>query len=167
MDRRSRLRRAALLCIHFTRNLAFFRAMSDSKPDYKEGEFWITLKGNCLDVAVLEWCKLFGERDGKHSWQRICANQEQFRKDLVAELGITNDEWDQSWTELRSYRNAFVAHLDDELTMHIPEMSLPIRMVAFYYEYVMSLDEGSFFTGFPLDLYIYYDECYQKALVEA
>lgn len=164
MDRRKRLRRVALLCIHFTRNLAFFRALSDSKPDHKEGDFWITVKGDCLDIAVLEWCKLFAEQKGKHAWQKICADQDQFQTHLIAKTGITKDEWDQCCIELWKYRNKFVAHLDDDHTMQIPKMSAPMETAAYYYDYVKGLDEGSFFIGFPPDLHTYYAECYQMAL---
>ena len=54
----------ALLCIHFTRNLAYSRAVHGFVKEKKEGDFWITMQGNCLDVSVLEWCKIFGEKKG-------------------------------------------------------------------------------------------------------
>ena len=40
MTRIERLRRVALLCIHFTRNLAFSRAIDDLIPGKHEGDFW-------------------------------------------------------------------------------------------------------------------------------
>ena len=48
--------------------------------------------------------------------------------------------------------------------MQIPKMSAPMETVVYYYDYVMGLDEESFFIGFPSDLHAYYAECYQMAL---
>lgn len=164
MNRRTRLRRVALLCIHFTRNLAYYRAMFDTNPEVREGAFWTTVAGNSLDTAVLEWCKLFGERDGNHSWQTISDDRAQFRTNLKTQLGISIEQWQACREELRSFRDTFVAHLDDELTMNIPDMALPVQMVAFFYDYVLTLGEQSFFTDFPVDMYQYYDQMYQDAI---
>ena len=165
MTRKQRLRRVALLCIHFTRNLAFYRAINDLIPVKREGDFWITMQGNCMDVAVLEWCKLFGERNGKHSWQKIVDDPDAFRSSLLSALSITQADWDDCWSEIRAYRNAFVAHLDSEHTMQIPTMSLPRRMVTFYYNIVLGSDDSAgYFHEFPTDLDNYYDRCHSDAV---
>jgi len=165
MTRKQRLRRVALLCIHFTRNLAFYRAINDLIPAKHEGDFWITMEGNCVDVAVLEWCKLFGERNGKHSWQEIVDDPDTFRSNLQLALAITQTDWNDCWSELRTYRNAFVAHLGDEHTMDVPAMDLPRRMVTFYYNLVLGSDGSTdYFPDFPADLDDYYDRCYSVAV---
>jgi hypothetical protein len=151
------------LCIHFTRNLAYYRAVFDINPEVSEGGFWTTVAGNSVDTAVLEWCKLFGERDGNHSWQRISDDHEQFRTNLKAQLGVSTEQWQACREEIRSYRDAFVAHLDDELTMDVPKMALPMKMVAYYYDYVLTLGDESF-LDFPVNLYEYYDQMYQDAV---
>ena len=163
MNRKTRLRRVALLCVHFTRNLAFYRAISDLLSGQKEGDFWITMQGNCVDTAVLEWCKLFGERSGKHSWQKIADDPDTFRSQLLSELQINNRKWEDCWSKLRSYRNAFVAHLDSDETMHILNMSLPYSMVEFYYSFVTTSREEFDRSGLPSDLSIYYGESYAVA----
>jgi hypothetical protein len=60
MSRKDRLRRVALLCAHFTRNLAYYRAAQD-RIARTSPEFWRTVYSNFLDIAVLEWCKLFDD----------------------------------------------------------------------------------------------------------
>lgn len=62
MTREQRLRRVVILWCHFTRNMAYYRAGWKDKKPVRSFEFWNTLNGNCLDIAVLEWCKLIGER---------------------------------------------------------------------------------------------------------
>ena len=164
MTRKQRLKRVALLCVHFTRNLAYSRAISDLVPGRREGDFWITMQGNCLDVAVLEWCKLFGEHNGKHSWQKIVTDPDIFRSSLLAALDITQADWDACWSEIRGYRNAFVAHLDSEDTMQIPVMDLARRMITFYYDHVLGSDDSAdYFHELPKNLNDYYESCYRDA----
>lgn len=165
MTRRQRLRRVALLCIHFTRNLAFYRAIDDLIPVKREGDFRITMQGNCVDIAVLEWCKLFGERDGKHSWQKTVDDPDAFRSGLLLALAISHTDWDDCWSEMRAYRNSFVAHLDNEHTMDILAMDLPSRMVTYFYSHVLgSEDSADFFHEFPKDLNDYYSRCFSDAV---
>jgi hypothetical protein len=38
-------------------------------------EFLSTTDGNFLDTAVIEWCKLFGDRKAKHYWGKIVIPQ--------------------------------------------------------------------------------------------
>ena len=79
---------------------------------------------------------------------------------LLLALAITQTDWDDCWSEMRAYRNAFVAHLDNEHTMQIPTMSLPRRMVTFYYNHVLGSDGNTdYFQEFPTDLNDYYDRC--------
>jgi hypothetical protein len=75
---RDRVRRAAILCVHFMRNLAYYRAgwavrvghSGRSGSSHRvllrnDSQFWRTVNGNCLDACILEWCKLFAEPRGK------------------------------------------------------------------------------------------------------
>jgi len=102
MTRNQRLRRVALLCIHFTRNLAYSQAIEKFVPEKKEGDFWITMEGNCLDTAILEWCKLFGEFNGKHFWGKIVDSRETFKTNLLRTLSINEDEWESTRVDQRA-----------------------------------------------------------------
>jgi hypothetical protein len=88
MTKRERFRRVVLLCAHFTRNLAYCRA-AQGRITGASPEFWRTFSNNCLDIAVLEWCKLFSDRNGKHSWSKVLAEPARFESDLFATLSIT------------------------------------------------------------------------------
>lgn len=117
MTKDQRVRRAALLCCHLTRNLAYFKAgWSELKPK-REGDFWITVLGNFIDVSVLEWSKLFGDDHGKHHWKCIVDDEASFKARLLSNLGIAEAQWQQSWMEIKEYRDKFIAHLDSEHTM--------------------------------------------------
>ncbi|HKI44605.1 MAG TPA: hypothetical protein VKA08_04635, partial [Balneolales bacterium] len=71
MNENQRLRRVALLCAHFMRNLAYYRAGWGDGALKKKTEFWITVNGNFYDICVLEWCKLFADKNDKHCWLKL------------------------------------------------------------------------------------------------
>jgi hypothetical protein len=83
LTRTDYLRRVVLLCSHFMRNLAYYRTGQrfpdgwKAKPLVPTAPFWRTVNGNFIDVCVLEWCKLFGDkittradRQNNHYWGR-------------------------------------------------------------------------------------------------
>jgi hypothetical protein len=37
-------------------------------------QFWVIINGNFLDIAVLEWCKLFGDTRGKHYFGKVISD---------------------------------------------------------------------------------------------
>jgi len=160
-----RIRRVALLCCHFTRNLAYFRSgWTELKPK-EEGAFWITAIGGFIDVAVLEWCKLFGNHGDKHHWKNIVTDRVAFRSELKNRLGIKTADWDKAWASVRTYRNEFIAHLDSALEMHIPDMHLPQRMVEFYFSQLRDLCSNEHvLRDAPIDMDAYYVTCYQQGV---
>ena len=119
MTRRDRLRRVVLLCVHFSRNLAYYRAGHDRLTNASPS-FWITIDGNFLDMAVMEWCKLFGDQKGRHSWVKVVTDRSRFEAELLSHLGISPRELEGYVNEMRIYRNKFLAHLDDLPVMDIP-----------------------------------------------
>ena len=52
-----------------------------------KSDFIITTWGNFIDVAVLEWCKLFGSYKDHHHWSNIFENEiDEFRKLLLKQI---------------------------------------------------------------------------------
>jgi hypothetical protein len=48
--------------------------------------FWRVINGNLTDMAVLEWCKLFGSDDEQHQpvhRKNIVSDPNQFRTELL------------------------------------------------------------------------------------
>ncbi len=62
LTREERLRRVLLVALTFARNMAYYRAARDGSGQYvgPGTQFAITADGNFIDMATLEWCKLFG-----------------------------------------------------------------------------------------------------------
>ena len=164
MTRDERIRRVALLCCHLTRNLAYYHAQQDLRPPLRTEQFWTTVHGNFIDTSVMEWCKLFGDEKGKHHWKQIVENKAAFKQRLLEDVGISEERWHKSWDSLKKYRDSFLAHLDSEHTMHIPEMTIPMRMVEFYYGQLRSYCSPNILQGFPKDMAHYYLLCRTEAI---
>ncbi|MBD8066670.1 hypothetical protein IC608_14445 [Devosia sp. PTR5] len=141
MNRTERLRRVALLMASFLRNLAYLRAFRDAYPRVQldwTRDFWVTQGGNCTDIAILEWCKLFADQRDKHHWSQIVTAPEAFGPWLLAQLRVGHPEFTDYVTSVRRYRDKFVAHLDSDNTMDIPTLDIAERAVFFYHQHLIS-----------------------------
>jgi hypothetical protein len=94
MTRRQRLRNAGQLCLHCLRNLAYFRASQESGMWRGPVQFWVTVNNNFLDIAVLEWCTLFVDRNAMHYWKKVVRDQSTFHDRLLVRLRLSEDFFD-------------------------------------------------------------------------
>jgi hypothetical protein len=163
VTRRERLRRVVLVCAHFARNMAYYSA-GHSRLMNGSPQFWITVDGNFIDMAVIEWCKLLGDRRGKHFWANVVTDAPRFETGMLRHLGITADEFAAYVDEMRRYRDKFLAHLDDLAVMNIPFLDRAKSAVEFYHGHVVGQEAGpSDIAGLPPDLEDYYRRCFDEA----
>ena len=119
LDERTRVRGMALLCCHCVRNSAYYRAGWENKRFiYADIDFWRNANGNFLDTAVMEWCKLFADCRGKHYWNKVI--DDTFLTGMLRSIGFTESEYEEYSQKMRTYRDKFLAHLDEERTMYPP-----------------------------------------------
>ena len=144
MKRRLRVRRTFLLCSHFLRNFAFYRAGRCRGQLIRKNQFWVTVSNNCLDICVLEWCKLYADAKGKHHWKKIVDDQAAFECQLLQCLCMTHAQYNDYIIEMRTYRDRFVAHLDEDETMIIPVLRPARRSVALLYSHIQNVESECF-----------------------
>jgi len=157
MSRQDRLRRVLILCCSFARNLAYYRV--GRSTDYlhlqKESNttftFWRAVNGNFIDMCVLEWCKLFADKKGKHYWKNIVSNPDEFRAGLLLHIGTKEAGFQKDIDIMLRYRDKFIAHLDSDPIMFIPALDAAKKAVWFYYAHVVD-HEGANLAGLPPDL---------------
>lgn len=169
MDREQRLRRVILICCHFARNMAYYRAGWKNKKLIKNTDFWIGVNGNCIDIALLEWCKLFGDRKANHSWEKIITDRTAFQAGLLETLGpgMNMEGFEYFAKQVRIYRDKFVAHLDNELVADIPGLDECWLSVKFYHKYLLEHETNSVLAhGLPSNLQIFYEAKFEEALIE-
>lgn len=133
MTSRKRVRRVGLLCCHCVRNIAYYRGGWTNGAFVSDEDFWINTNSNFIDIAVLEWCKLFADRNGKHHWKKVIPNLDEFRTNLYQATGVTEDEFLEQLRNTKKYRDKFVAHLDNDLRMNIPELDLLISSTQYLF----------------------------------
>lgn len=135
------MRRTAGLCGYCLRNLAFHRAWHDVRHRYAGDEFWITTGNNFIDVAVLEWCKLFADHKGKFHWKKIVTDKSAFKGRLLHVIGQSEAEFAIYIDEMKTYRDKFVAHLDYEESMFIPETKVMEKTSVFLYDHLLEVED--------------------------
>ena len=155
-----------MLCCEFVRNLAYKRAGTLSMNELKEsGYFWTTIRVNFISVCVLEWCKLFVDtkdrKPGEHRWDNVVADKVRFKAKLYQHINQT--EFQKIRDEMRTARDKFIAHLDDQNIARIPHTNIAKDAVQFYYNYIVNEANLDDLKGLPTDLNDYYMACYNEA----
>jgi hypothetical protein len=161
MPRRNRLRRVVILCQSVARNLAYYRVgwrgeyryISDYSQNPNSANFWRVANANFIDMCVLEWCKLFADKKGKHHWEKIVADPVGFKAALLHHLGLDEAAFAKEIEIMVRYRDKFLAHLDSDEVMNIPNLDIPKKAAWFYYSYLVANDamDGNF-AGFDPEL---------------
>lgn len=152
---------------NLARCIALKRALAAADPD-PALNFWRVLHGNLLDMAVLEWCKLFGSDDEDHQlvhWKNVFTDEAVFRGDLLAHLGTDLPTWTGYWHQLKAYRDQHVAHLDFSKrdVTHYPDLDAALASATYYYRRLIAELRAQGEARFPDDLGAYYEEFLAQA----
>lgn len=130
----------------FVRTVHLKRALV-AVDDNPHLNFWRVIHGNCVDIGVVDWCKLFGNDDAKKQpthWKNQIpeADHDAFRAGLRSALGMTQDEWEECRAAIVKYRNIGAAHLqpdahsDDDT---YPDFDAALEATYFYYGQLLAL----------------------------
>lgn len=156
MNRDERIRRAGIICCHCIRNAAYYKAGQECRDNWVSDDFWRNTSNNFLDFTVLEWCKLFADPRGKHHWSRVINDADVFEKALFETLVIVKSDFDSYIERCKIYRDKFLAHLDSELVMHIPDLSLAIQSTTFLFN-LLRCDNEELLKDAPIELSEFYE----------
>lgn len=174
MNQKDRIRRTAILCSHCIRNFAFYKAGWKQRKLRINRQFWVNANGNFLEIALLEWCKLFADRAGKHHWRKVIRNQSKFESNLYSYIGMTKREFKAYAQTVLKYRNKFIAHLDDEVIAFIPFILPALKSAIYLYDHLVNdrlfqkylMDAHQSATRFYRIMYRHANQEYQKAIFE-
>jgi len=168
MNRREKLGNVVKLCHSFVRNLAYYRAGWANEHRHLlemtntvSGDFWRKVNGNFIDMCVLDWCKLFGEKTGEYFWKNIVADAARFNADLLFHLGLEEQEFNRQIHIMREYRDKWVAHLDLERSGFFPALEVPKKAAWFYYGRIVQQEPD--LSGLPAELDGGYEHCEEVA----
>jgi hypothetical protein len=161
MPRKNRLRRVVIVCCSFARNLAYYRGAWDQEYchllnlPHPYPNCWRAANNNCIDMCVLEWCKLFADRQGKHHRSKMVTSMPTsvFEESMLRHLGLEADAFKEEIRGMRHLRDKFIAHLDSDYTGTIPWLDVPKKAVWFYHAHIVNHEANAGdLTGLPLDL---------------
>lgn len=138
------------------RNIHLKRALAsvDKNPSLN---FWRLINSDVFNVAVLDWCKLFGSDDEEHQpvhWKNVVSDVTVFRSDLLNYLCIDECLWKTNWNRMKRYRDTQVAHLDFKQPRvdYYPDLELALQSTYFYYDHVLPLWRALGNNCFPADI---------------
>jgi hypothetical protein len=141
MTRRQLLRRSGKLCCHVLRNLALYRSGWRGGLLRVDGVFWRSANSNFLDIAFLEWAKLFADWNGRYHWRKVISDPEAFHAGLFQKLRMNETDFADYLVQVKTYRDKFLAHLDELDVMNIPHTNVARKSAAYLFDYLRSNEE--------------------------
>jgi hypothetical protein len=167
MNKKAKVRRSCKLCLSFARSYALYKASyNDDGSHIVGGQFWNTELGNNIDIAVIEWCKLFGNYDQeKHHWKRVVKDRKHYKTQLLTEFENSEAKWAEYHKSILKYRNKFVAHLDVDNEYIVPLLEIALKLISKHYDYLLQyeVEDGFFNEPIPNDIQSYYEQHFALA----
>jgi hypothetical protein len=159
MNKRKKIRLSCSVCLSFARNYAFYLSAwnEDGSPfvggkitqlsenTYSKQVININV-GNAIDIATLEWCKLFGSyRQEKLHWQKVVKNKSNFKPILLKHFDDSESTWNSYHSAILKYRNKRVAHLDETDTevIYVPFFEKALNLIFDYYDYLIDIESDN------------------------
>jgi hypothetical protein len=148
--------------VYVIRNVAFYRSLNKYKDNFNQN-YWIQIYNNFFDVAVLEWCKVFGTDSEPTHWKTIVQDHKAFRNGLLSSIGLNEQGWSDFWKSVNSYRNNIIAHFRRIPSLSNPSLDVIIKSTFYYYEWLQQELDKHGIKQEPEDLEGYYHLCLAQA----
>ncbi|MBA2125867.1 hypothetical protein DLM45_06475 [Hyphomicrobium methylovorum] len=121
-------------------NFGYFRGAKAMMRRTVDGNFLDIqrrIDNNFLDMGIIEFCKLFAERESQH-WSRVINPDlhKEFENGLYKVVDIDRTAWKRYVDEFLSYRDKFLAHLDKNRVMKFPNLGLAIKALHYYAQFL-------------------------------
>lgn len=131
--------------------------------------FWTRINGNFLDVATLDWCKLFLDKNidkhspGEYCWKNIFNNHSEWLDVMYCETGINEQDFKKYGMDILNYRNKFLAHRDkNEMALYYPRTEILLK-TASYLNLKLMKDAGYSISGNYFSIHEFYTNEYNLA----
>jgi hypothetical protein len=135
------LRAVARLLGTFARQVELKRALEATERE-PHLDFWRVIYGGLSNLAVIEWCKLFGsDTTNALHWKRVFPDrQEEFRAGLLDALGIGSEAFTRYWADMKQWRDKDFAHHDPHQPRpeKWPHFGIAAEAADYYYDWVVA-----------------------------
>lgn len=127
------------ILVEVVRCIQLKRALSEVDPE-PPLNFWRLNYGGLMDLAVINWCKIFGSNAEPTHWKGVVDDTQAFRTQLLNYLSIDFGIWEEYWNHMKKYRDEFVAHrLSNSIVDRYPDLEIASNSSYFYYSYLSKL----------------------------
>jgi hypothetical protein len=135
--RENEIKKQVMRLVNVVRSTHLKRALTSIDPN-PQSHFWNVIYGNLLDIAVLEWCMIFGSDAEPTHWKKVVSVAEQvaFREGLLTAMKIDENEWAKYREQMKSYRDTQVAHYEEETVDCYPNLDHALESSYFYYGFL-------------------------------
>jgi len=82
---------------------------------------------------------------------------------MLKDAAITEEDLSSCRTKFKTYRDKFLAHLDSDEIMKIPEFDIALSVVKFYYKNIANKLGEAGLRNLPRDIDIYYQTCFSTS----
>jgi len=150
--------------VYVVRKAGCNEALSRYKNNFNQN-YWILIYNNFLDIAVMEWCKIFGSYKEPTHWKTVVDDHDIFRQNLLKALNIDDAAWKSYWMSMKDYRDIQVAHHQyNPNVTHYPNLNIALESSFYYYNWLISKLRSLGIHSFPDDLKDYYSRFVDQAL---
>lgn len=113
---------------------------------------------------------MFVDSKGKNHFSKALEDPDEFKQNLIETLCLTEAQFDDYVVSIKTYRDKFIAHLDEENIMNIPDMDVARQSAKFLYQRLLVKEaKNNTFADAPLSANEVYDtflseglKCYEK-----
>lgn len=120
------------------KNIAYHKLLLEYKDDLYQN-YWIFSLNNFLDVAILEWCKIFGNNSQRTHWTNYVDEDDDFRRDMLKHINISSECWESYWNDVKNYRDTEVAHHESNPDRdRYPDLEIALRSSIYLYQYLIN-----------------------------
>ena len=114
-------------------------------------------------MAILDWSHLFGSHNDPLHYRNMAIQPNDFKREMLAVLGIDDRSWQEYWNEVKVYRDKGVAHIEPVPTLQIPDLDLAYKSTAFYFHhFIPELKKYPKFKVYPDNIDKYTDTRFKK-----
>jgi hypothetical protein len=150
--------------LYVVRNAANYRSLKAVHRDIFSQSYWIIISNNFYDMAILEWCKIFGTDNEPTHWKTLVNDHNSFRNGLLKHIGLDVLGWQSYWEQIRDYRNnALTHHRKSPMVTQFPPIDNVLKSAFYYYDWLVKQLEDIGIIQEPNNLEDYYNSYLQQA----
>lgn len=155
-------------------NIAYYKAGWEGKDNERKlilnnNDFWIRINGNFLDMATIEWFKLFLDKNsnneyGDHHWKSIfIVDHHKWKEAMFISINETEETFESSALKILNYRNKFLAHRDSASNkLYFPQTDI-MKSTCFYLFNQLLKNTGRNYSGYQTSIEDYYEMEFEMA----